>query len=212
MYGGWVHLTAPILDVSPGARGLILQAICRSEAGVTGRELARRAGLPVSTAAGVLADLVQTGIVDLQPRSNGNAYSLNHDHLLARPILLMAKALLDLTEAIRADVRDWTLQPIAGWLYGSAARGDGGRASDIDLFFVLPNDDDHDAWEGQFTQLIVHVNRLTGNAVQVLPHKLDSFLELERAKSPFTANLRVDGIDLVDGSWRRIAEAMRGAA
>lgn len=207
-----MNLSAPILDVSPGARGLILQALCRSEAGVTGRELARRAGLPVSTAAGVLADLVQTGIVDLQPRSNGNGYSLNEEHLLAEPIKAMAQVLLHLTEKIRARVRDWPLQPIAGWLYGSAARGDGGRPSDVDLFFVLSNDDDEDLWEEQFAQLIDRVNRLTGNEVHVLPHKLDSFLELERAGSPFTANLRVDGIDLVDGSWRRIAEAMQRAA
>lgn len=208
-----MNLSAPILDVAPGARGLMLQTIVNSENDVTGRELARRAGLPVSTAAGVLADLVQTGIVAMKPLSNGNAYRLNRDHLFAEPIIAMAQALQNLTDAIRKEVAGWTqVQPIAGWLYGSAARGDGDRASDVDLFFVLPNSYDQAVWDEQAGSVIDRVNALTGNWVQVLPHKLDSFLELERSKSAFTANLRVDGIDLVDGSWRRVSEAQRGAA
>lgn len=208
-----MNLSAPILDVSPGARGLMLQTIVNSENDVTGRELARRAGLPVSTAAGVLADLVQTGIVAMKSLSNGNAYRLNRDHLFAEPIIAMARALQNLTDAIRKEVAGWTqVQPIAGWLYGSAARGDGDRASDVDLFFVLPNSYDQAVWDEQAGSVIDRVNALTGNWVQVLPHKLDSFLELERSKSAFIANLRVDGIDLVDGSWRRVSEAQRGAA
>lgn len=97
-------------------------------------------------------------------------------------------------------------------MYGSAARGDGDRDSDVDLFFVLANGYDHDTWELQTAELIDYVNRCTGNWVQILPHTFGSFMDLERSGSVFTANLRVDGIDLVDGSWRRIAEAARRGA
>ena len=119
----------------------------------------------------------------------------------------MAQALFDLTAAIRTQVAEWALQPVAGWLYGSTARGDGDRSSDIDLFFVVSNDYDHDQWETQAVELTDRVSRLTGNRVDVLAHSVDSFLALERGRSQFTANLRADGRDLVDSSWRRIAEA-----
>lgn len=209
-----MNVSAPILDVVPGARGHILQALCRSTGPASGREVARRAGVPVSTAASVLADLVQTGIVGQVPFANSYGYQLNVKHLLARAIIEMAGAHVDLTKAIREHVSGWKIQPVAGWLYGSTARGDGDRASDIDLLFVLPDGDiDRDWWEEyQVAALMDMVNELTGNRVQYLPHTIDSFLALERSRSPFTDNLHVDGIDLVDGSWRRISQARSTAA
>ncbi len=90
-----------------------------------------------------------------------------------------------MTRQIRERVTGWGLQPIGGWLYGSAARGDGDRDSDVDLFFVLANGYDHDTWELQTAELIDYVNRCTGNWVQILPHTLGSFMDLERSGSVF---------------------------
>ena len=74
-------------------------------------------------------------------------------------------------------------------------------------------DFDRDVWdEQQIDALVVYVNGLTGNFVQIAQRSLDEILNLERERSSFTANLRVDGIDLIDGSWQRIDAARHAVA
>lgn len=211
-----MNVGAPILDAIPGTRGLVLQALssCGEEQRPSGREIARLAGLPASTVANVLADLVQSGIVTMYPHPNSYGYQLNPDHLLVEAILDLASTHVRLTRKIRDRVREWKIQPEAAWLYGSTARGDGDRGSDIDLLFVWPDRDfDRDVWdEQQIDALVVYVNGLTGNFVQIAQRSLDEILNLERERSSFTANLRVDGIDLIDGSWQRIDAARHAVA
>lgn len=206
-----MNVGAPILDVVPGARGHVLRALCQSERGVSGRELARRAGLPPSTTLEHLADLVKSGLVLMSPFMDRSGFRLNEDHLLARAVKDLASAHMELTKRIRDHVAAWPIQPTAGWLYGSAARGTGDRGSDIDILFIWPQGEfDHEAWdELQIAALVVYVHDLTGNFVQIAQYSVETFFRLESEKSPFTANLRVDGIDLVEGSWRQIAQASR---
>ena len=207
-----MNVGAPILDVVPGARGQVLLALCQSMRGASGREIARRAGLPASTTSGVLADLVESGIVLHELLANSYGYQLNSKHVLADAIIDMAAAHVILAKKIKEYVSEWAIQPTAGWLYGSTARGDGDRQSDVDLFFVWPASGfDDDAWDEQVGALILQVNQLTGNYVQVAQHGIDTFLGLERDQSSFTANLRVEGIDLVDSSWRRISQTRQTA-
>ena len=74
-------------------------------------------------------------------------------------------------------------------------------------------DFDRDVWdEQQIDALVVYVNGLTGNFVQIAQRSLDEILNLERERSSFTVNLRVDGIDLIDGSWQRIDAARHAVA
>ena len=95
---------------------------------------------------------------------------------------------------------------MAGWLFGSTARGDGDRQSDVDLLLVAPDGVDH-RWERQIGRLADLVERWTGNYAQVVEHSISSFLALEAARSTLTANLRVDGLELVDNSWTAIGRA-----
>ena len=210
-----MNVSAPILDVVPGARGQILRVLCQSSGGISGREVARRAGVSVSTAISALADLAQAGIVTQDPFAHATSYQLNRTHLVAQLIIEVAGAIGELTTKIRERVDDWTIKPVAAWMYGSTARGDGDRASDIDLLFVLPDGltgEERDRWEEhQVSPLLVAVYDMTGNQASYLPHTVDTFLALEARQSEFSKNLHCDGIDLfADGSsWRRISQARR---
>ncbi len=210
--GPWVvNVGAPISDVVPGPRGLVLSALCRLTGGVSGRELARQAGVPATSAAEVLADLVDAGIVRGTPVGRAIAYQLNRDHLVAQAIAKLAGARLDLVDRLKKEIFLWQEQPVSAWLFGSAARGDGDRRSDIDLLLVAPNGLDEEVWASQMGWLAELVEGATGNPCQLVEHTVSSFLALDASRSPLIAALRADGIDLVHGSWAAIARIISGA-
>jgi predicted nucleotidyltransferase len=199
-----MNVSAPILDVVPGPRGLVLTALARLTGLCTGRSLAAQAGVPTAT---ILADLVDAGVVEATPAGRATLYSLNREHLTARAISELAGLRFDLVSGIKDQLADWDLAPVAGWLFGSTARGDGHRDSDIDLLLVAPDTANRDRWERQVGALADHVERQTGNPVQIVEHTRASFLALEAARSSLTNALRVEGIELVDGSWSALAKA-----
>jgi len=74
-------------------------------------------------------------------------------------LLTAAVALLDLRgrlfERIRQQLKQWPMPPAAAAVFGSAARGDGDPASDIDVLVVRPeNVDETDRlWAGAVDDL-----------------------------------------------------------
>ena len=200
-----VNVASPILDVVPGARGRVLAALATRASGrATGRELSRRARVPATTAQRVLDDLVDAGVVNTERLGPAIGYELNARHLLAQAIIELTRARVNLLEAIKGAMRAWTVQPVAGWLYGSTARADGDRHSDIDVLLVVPDRFDDDVWSRQVGELGALIRELTGNHAEIIEHSRRSLRDLERDGSPFVASLRADGLDLFDSSWARL--------
>jgi predicted nucleotidyltransferase len=90
------------------------------------------------------------------------------------------------------------------WLFGSAARGDGGRRSDIDILLVHvpagpPDADDLGSW------LAAECEAWTGNPVQVVEHSPDAFARLVGDKNPLIAAIGRDGIALTPTSRALLA-------
>lgn len=86
-------------------------------------------------------------------------------------------------------------------LFGSAARGDGGPGSDIDVLVVRPDDVDIDdtRWRQELSELATDVRGWTGNRL--------SWLELSRSE---TATAAANGEAIVI-EWRRDAVPLAGA-
>jgi predicted nucleotidyltransferase len=171
---------------------------------VTGRQLARLADVPPTTAQRVLDDLVDAGIASAERLGAAVGYRLNSRHVVAQAVLDLARARLTLLDEIKGAIGSWTVQPVAGWLYGSTARADGDRHSDIDLLLVAPDDLDEEVWSRQIGELAELVVALTGNHAEIIEHTRASLMELERAGSSFLANLRAEGFDLFDSGWARL--------
>ena len=76
----------------------------------------------------------------------------------------------ELVDRIRTEVSSWAVESEATWLFGSAARGDAGADSDIDLLIVRPDhvDDGEQTWLEQVSKISEHVHDWTGNACEVL--------------------------------------------
>jgi predicted nucleotidyltransferase len=207
-----MNVSAPILDIVPGPRGLLLNALCRLTGRCTGRQLAAQAEVPTATTARILAEFVEIGLVDAMPVGRAAMlYRLRREHLLAQAVMSLSSVRFDLVDELRSHLKKWPVPATAAWLFGSAARGDGNRESDIDLFLVARDTPATDGWQRQVGELAELVERLTGNDAQVVEHTASSFRELEASKSPIVTALRVDGIELVDSSWAAIATAGRRA-
>ena len=195
-----MDVSSPILDVIPGHRGAILAALTSLATGkVTGRQLAGYADVPVTTTHRILSELVASGIVHAETIGSATIYQLNRRHLAADAIIELASIRTKLAEQLQKELRRFQVSPIAGWLFGSTARGDGTRASDIDIALVAPDgvDIDNDPWTGDVALLSVSVASMTGN----VPH-IDSYTPAEFRRvshGGFAASLQAEGLELVHG-------------
>ena len=189
-----MDLGSPVLDVAPTVRGALLQALARLEHPVTRRQLAATAGVAPGNASAVIEELIQAGLVSETVSGRSSMVELNRSHLAAAPVLALAGLRGELIERLRQRLSAWPDLPGA-WLFGSVARGDADRESDIDLLIVaddLRSTELHD----RLAQLHADVRSWTGNDLQLVEHSQTSWRKLVRAKHPLVEQIRLDGIAL----------------
>lgn len=148
----------------------VLRALLRTDAGLSGRALARVTGLTQSSAQRALVRLRERGLVLADEAPPALLYRVNRDHV-AIPALL---ELLSLPERIRERaaelIRPWKVQPVSAVLYGSVARRHAGPGSDVDMLVVRPSQTrpDDPVWEDQVAALSDALRRWTGLTPSVL--------------------------------------------
>src|SRR5207249_12167944 len=130
-----VDVGRPYADVVPGVRGAVLATLAQLAVPVTVRGLARHAGVSPQGALQVVNELATAGIVTVAPAGRSLMVSLNRDHLATKPILGLVGLRGQLVERLTNALAGWS-NLAGGWLFGSAARGDGDSTSDIDLLLV----------------------------------------------------------------------------
>jgi DNA-binding transcriptional ArsR family regulator len=134
-----MRLERPLNDVfATGSHVRVLRALVELPDGLTvsGRDIARRAGVSQPTAAEVLRALEDQGLLIVGRRPRAAYYRLNPEHVLA-PVLT---EIFGRERQVRADLERRVADALAGlpdveaaYLFGSAARGDMRPSSDIDV-------------------------------------------------------------------------------
>ena len=130
-----MDLRSPVLDVAAAVRGALLQALARLEQPVTRRQLAGAAGVAPGNASTVIEDLIRSGIVTETAAGRSSMVSLNRGHLAAGPLLALAGLRGELIRRLRERLSAWP-DLRGAWLFGSVARGEAHKESDIDLLIV----------------------------------------------------------------------------
>jgi predicted nucleotidyltransferase len=172
----------------------VLATLAQLAVPVTVRALARHAGVSPQGALQVVNDLTAAGIVTLTPAGRALMVSLNRDHLAAEPIVGLVGMRVRLVERLTGELAGWS-NLAGGWLFGSAARGDGDLTSDIDLL-VVADQKTNEEWESACAELSRKVHAWTGNPTQLIEHTRRSFAALVRRRNPLIAALRSDGTPL----------------
>jgi predicted nucleotidyltransferase len=189
-----MDLGSSLLDVTTSVRGALLLELARLERPVSRRQLAALAGVAPGNASAVIDDLIDVGLVSEAMAGRASMVSLNRAHLAAGPVLELVGLRGELIRRLRERLSGWPDLDEA-WLFGSVARGDADRESDIDILIVARDLDSPDLHD-RLSQLQADVRAWTGNDLQLVEHTATSWRKLTRAKNPLVERIRRDGIRL----------------
>lgn len=210
-----MDLRHPFRVVSNGPEGDILMLLARADKAFTGREVQRAIGSKAQDHIRiVLQRLAEQGIVTAEA-GGGKAilYRLNREHLAAPQIEALANLRAELFKRLREAIEAWAIQPVSALVFGSAARGEAGQESDIDLFLIRPGavDADDDAWREQIMRLEASATAWTGNDTRVLEYGEDE-LPSAPGVEPVIDDALSEGIELAGISTRALRRRIGGGS
>lgn len=194
-----MDLSSPYAAVLSPAEGPILAVLAGTTKALSGREVARLSGVSVNGAWKALQRLAEHGLVNEEPAGGRTTlYSLNRDHLAAEAIIDLTRLRSILVSRIKEQLASWEIQPAHALLFGSAARGDGDAASDVDIFVVRPKgvDEEDTKWRSQLDELADAVRSWTGNHAGISEVPESELPRLRRERPPVIEDVERDGITL----------------
>ena len=205
-----MDVARPLTVLVPSLEGPVLEALARTSRPVTGREAHRLAGAGSESGVRlVLARLVEHGLVNATQAGKATLYVANREHI-AWPLV---EGLVNLRRELFARmgklIAAWSSPPATVTVFGSAARGDGGLDSDIDVLVVRPAGGD-EVWEEQLDGLREHVASWTGNPCQVYELTEQEFVQHVEAREPIVDEWRRDAVVVFGVPLTALVE--RGAA
>jgi predicted nucleotidyltransferase len=146
----------------------------------------------------VLDRLVEQGLVDARQAPPAVLYELNREHVAAPIVEALGSLRGELLDRLRTAVAGWEVAPAHASLFGSAARGDGGVESDVDLFVVRRTQVDADSpdWRAQLEALAADVERWTGNRAGISEVGEEEVARLAVDRPPVVGDLIRDSVTL----------------
>ncbi len=187
---------------------------------MTGRAIAKTVDPPASQAgvAKVLDALVLDGLVLRNDAGPSAQFVLNREHLAAPLVEALAELRATLLDRLTAAAEAMQPAPLGAYLFGSAARGDGTAASDIDIALVVSDEmPGLDTWDDATAELRRHVHAMTGNdanLVEYSPRDLFGGDEHWLVRELRRDGIRLGGagIDDLARRWQRLDARTRHAA
>jgi predicted nucleotidyltransferase len=204
-----MDLSQPFRAVTPTLDGDVLTVLARAEEGFSGRQIHRLVGHGSEQGVRKAVErLARQGVVNKSQIGRANVYRLNREHLAAPHIEGLAFMRTGLLERLRAAIERWQIPPRLALLFGSAARGEAGSSSDLDLLVVRRADvgGDDETWVEQLGDLERQATEWTGNDARIV--EFDERELAGREAQGFIEDALADGIDLF-GSRRRFRRAIR---
>ncbi|WP_328334733.1 nucleotidyltransferase domain-containing protein [Kribbella sp. NBC_00382] len=199
-------MSNPVSTVIPTLDGPVLGVLARTSAPLTGRKIQQLAAAGGETGTRtVLRRLASTGLVVATEVGHSVQYSLNRDHLAANAVIELTTLRQRLFDGIGRVIQGWQVQPTHASVFGSAARGDGGLDSDIDLLIVHRFDagaEPTQIWVDQVSDLADQVYRWSGNHLQAYELSSDGFLQHLQAGEPIVKEWRRDAITVSGPEFR----------
>lgn len=184
----------PLLDVSSGVKGHLLQQLLSVNEAVSRRELAALVGVAPGNASSVIQGLLDSGILLESKLGRASMVSINHDHLGVEVLKQFANVKLLLMKKLKERFQE--IDPIShAWLFGSVARADSNGQSDIDIL-IISKDLDSEWLHEKLAFLDADIRRWTGNEVQFIEHTPDSWKQVVASKNRLGQHVAREGVCL----------------
>lgn len=136
------------------AKVRILRSLWRSEGALSGREVARRAGLSHTGALASLDELTSVGVVRRWPQADRSIrFALNEDHALVPAIRAALEGEAGMSLRLVEFLTVHAGEAVSIVVFGSIARGDDTIESDVDVLVVVPDGVDADELNEVFAGL-----------------------------------------------------------
>src|SRR5258708_1924350 len=134
--------------VIPGAQGRILAALVEVSTELTIRSIARLAAVSPAQASRVLSGLAELGIVERRDIPPAALFRLVPENVATRAVMALARARDTVLVELGKTASELTPAPAGVVVFGSFARGDADRDSDIDVLIIRSASvsEDDDAW------------------------------------------------------------------
>jgi predicted nucleotidyltransferase len=186
----------PVQAVVPGAQGRILAVISQTSAELNLRTIARLSGVSVAQASRVMPALVDLGLVQRREAPPSALFKFVAEHVAARAVTALVDARRTVLDELKASASRLAVQPASVIVFGSFARGDADRSSDVDVLLVRPSEvgEDDPEWRTSIDGWVEWVRRLTGNPVELLELSLDEATAKLRSKQRLWSDIQRDGV------------------
>jgi predicted nucleotidyltransferase len=204
-----MYLNDPIEALASPDKARVLTVLCRAGLPLSGRVIASLTGsVSQPTVSRLLATFARSGLVLRVP----GGYEINREHLAYRAVEALLDSRDELRRRVGMAVAAWGDEPVAVVLFGSTARGEAGRSSDVDLLIVRPLDvaADDPQWAQAVATLAEQVQLWTGSACDVLEYDPVELEQLTGGGDPLVDALLRDGVTLAGSELRRIMGAFAG--
>ena len=148
----------------------MLAVLAQTTAELNLRAVARLASVSPAQASRVLPGLVELGLVERHEVPPSSLFQLNRENVAAQVLIELARARDTALERMGTAARELPRPPVSVVIFGSFARREADKHSDIDAVIVRPDDidDDDDNWSGGVEQWRERVRTFTGNPVEVI--------------------------------------------
>ncbi len=185
----------PVEAVIPGAQGKLLAVFAETTAGLSVRTAARLSGVSLAQTSRILPELATLGILDRTEIPPSTVYQLVEENAASRAIRSLARSRDRVLSELGELAKLMVIPPVSIIVFGSFARGEAGRESDVDIVMVRGSCVDASSeWSEGLDEWRRSARRLTGNEVEVMEvDEFDVSLRL-RSRRPVWQDIRREGI------------------
>lgn len=189
----------PFGGIIPGARGAVLAVLLRTGGALTGRRVHALVSDQHSLSAvqQALRDLEHLGLITTETVGRAGVHRINDQH----EAIAHLRALRSPLEMLKRVAADTVTGVDAVLIFGSVARGEAHRDSDIDLVVIA---DQH--WDGR-ADLAQAVQERLGNDCDVLHFTREEFTRPPSKREPVVAEILREGMALMGEMPRRSRKA-----
>jgi predicted nucleotidyltransferase len=202
----------PVQAVVPGAQGRILAVLSQTSAELNLRTVARLSDVSVAQASRVMPGLVELGLVERREAPPSALFKFVPDHVAARAIAALADVRRAVLEELKMTAGRLGVAPVSVIVYGSFARGEADRSSDLDILLIRPPGigEDDPEWRAAIDEWLEGAHRLTGNSVELLEVTAEEMSAKLRSKKQLWRDIQREGV-VVHGRTIQALEGRRNA-
>jgi len=189
-----VDLSLPLADLAGDTAARLLWQLSRAPVALTGRQASALAGVAPSSGALALAELVAIGLVRRREAGRAHLYELNREHVLWAPVEAMLEGPSRVEYRIGEIVREAAGDSTTALVFGSFARREGSRSSDIDIALIWGPDAGDGVRDDLPFTLRTEIGALTGNPVQIVVLDDDVLRSMLVGHDPLLDSLRAEAV------------------